>query len=390
MLIIIRCLCLLLAIFSCTTACNAGHKSKKHKGKKQKVEAKATPEFLPVQAAELAYFLNEVPPPAWMLEQIREDLAQFDESGISTQAMDQLMAHDIAAGSPKLLLRYRIENNCVDVNFINIPPRYEHVTNAIKKIAEAVPLPDLDFIVSMHDAIDEPVQVPIFSFAKNPKRAHGVILIPDFESLGGRGQTIQAVQEKNSKNPWSHKKDLAVWRGSRTGGDFTIENFFQFPRTAAVTCSLMHPELVDARFATHAQEGGQLQLTYPEYFGNALSIDDQIKYKYQLLIDGNSCAYSGAYWRLFSNSVILKQSSDAIQWYYRAMHPNVHYIPVNSDLSNLPEVIEWAKNHDAEARQISHNAQAFANENLTDLRILQYVYYLLLEYSKIPYKNLSQ
>jgi hypothetical protein len=61
----------------------------------------------------------------------------------------------------------------------------------------------------------------------------------------------------------------------------------------------------------------------------------------------------------------------------------VHYVPVNEDLSDLAERLNWVKTHDAEAKAISLNAQEFAKENLSFDRIFQYFYLLLLEYSRL-------
>ena len=110
---------------------------------------------------------------------------------------------------------------------------------------------------------------------------------------------------------------------------------------------------------------------FSEYFSSSLPTPDHIKYKYQLLIDGNTCTYPRAIWQLFSNSVVLKQSSDAVQWFYGALRPYEHYLPVNSDMSNLIDVIQWAIDHDDEALAISHRAQEFARDNLTQFRVMQ-------------------
>lgn len=49
-----------------------------------------------------------------------------------------------------------------------------------------------------------------------------------------------------------------------------------------------------------------------------------------------------------------------------------HYVPVNRDLSNLVEKIQWAKQNDNVARRIARQAQQFANEQLTPDKVLCY------------------
>ena len=109
----------------------------------------------------------------------------------------------------------------------------------------------------------------------------------------------------------------------------------------------------------------------------------QIQYKYQLLIDGNSCSYGRAFWQLFSNSVILKQDSDAIQWYYRALIPYVHYVPIKHDLEDLQSQLAWVLAHDTDAKKISKQAQMFATRNLSNKQILYYTYLLLCAYATL-------
>ena len=117
--------------------------------------------------------------------------------------------------------------------------------------------------------------------------------------------------------------------------------------------------------------------------GSPESVTHHLKYKYQLLIDGNSSAFSRAYWQLFSNAVILKQSSPYFQWYYRALQPYVHFIPLQNDLGDLIEKIDWAITHDEACRAISREARAFAHQNLSRNAIDYYLYLVLREYRKL-------
>lgn len=333
-------------------------------------------------------YLQEKNVPDWMQEQIEADLAPCNRNNMSKKALDALMLQEAQMGSHCLLARYRIINNQV---YAELPAnsvghyRASIVTNALNILARNIKLPDVDFIVTMHDSLDHiPLSAPVFAFAKNPKIASHIVLIPDFEALNGYNELFRLVQIGNTACTWSQKRNQAVWRGSRTGGGhFKLDNFLEFPRSCAVTLSLQYPQLINAKFSLHAQGGGALQQYFSEYFGDTLSIPEQIQYKYQLLIDGNSCAYSGAYWRLASNCVVLKQASDSIQWYYRGISPYNHFIPINSDMSNLVEVIQWAIHHDEEAQEISRRAQVFVHENLNYERILQYLYVLLVQYAWI-------
>lgn len=211
------------------------------------------------------------------------------------------------------------------------------------------------------------------------------VLIPDFEALTGNFDILDQVKLGMESFPWEQRDSRCVWRGAMTGGVFNEENFLEFPRSRAVTFSLERPHLVDARFnvVTQCENSEVIKEKFAAYFSNSLPITDHLKFKYQLLLDGNSCAYSRFYWQLFSESLILKQQSDRIQWFYQALKPWVHYLPLDRDLKDLPQAIDWAIGHDEEAREIAKEGRAFALDNLTYPRVLQYFYLLLLEYSKL-------
>ncbi len=338
-----------------------------------------------------AYELFEKDTPPWMLEQIQEDLSPFVEAGIRIEDLDKQMQlqEDLHLGLQ--LVRYKIANREVYVaGFPNSHPDYHArvlpVARFLQNLASLVDLPDVEFIMTTHDALDgQQLVSPVFAFAKNTKNAPKVVLMPDFEALLGYGKELGEVQRGNSAFPWENKVNKAFWRGAMTGGIYTPENFLSFPRANSVYLSFQFPNLIDSRFTILCQceDCPQIRSTYPNYFTDFIPIYPQVAYKYQLLIDGNSCAYSRAYWQLFSNCLVLKQSSDAIQWYYRALQPYIHYIPVKTDMSDLVDVVQWAIDHDEQAEAISKEAQDFAHKNLSSIRIKQYVYHLLKEYAKL-------
>lgn len=71
------------------------------------------------------------------------------------------------------------------------------------------------------------------------------------------------------------------------------------------------------------------------------------QYKYQINIDGTVAAYRLPY-LLAGNSVVLKQDSTYYEHFYNELQPWKHYIPFKSDLSDLLEKLQWAKEHDEE------------------------------------------
>lgn len=327
-----------------------------------------------------------------MLEQIHTDLAPLKAAEMSRNALNQFMREYRNKNEGWLLVRVIIRSNHITIQNLKLPTiqdliglrkvRLDWMTLAFHRLAQTVELPNVDFILSVNDCDDTILPVPIFGFAKNPQLGLKTILIPDFEALFGNEHFLQAVYSGNERYPWSQKRKQAIFRGNLTGGDFNHENFLEFPRSKAVSLSLQFPDLIDARFSYCPGWEG-FKTRYGDYFASRMSVEEQVSYKYQLLIDGNSCAYSRAYWQMFSNGVILKQSSDNIQWFYRPLLPFVHYIPIKVDMSDLPKMIDWALKNDEEAQKISLQAQDFARNNLTYARVMQYLYLLLVEYAAL-------
>jgi hypothetical protein len=104
-----------------------------------------------------------------------------------------------------------------------------------------------------------------------------------------------------------------------------------------------------------------------EYFDvkdDFMKQEDQAKYKYILDIDGNSNAWDGLRWKLYSGSVVLKHIGVYEQWYYKELRPFVHYVPVKNDFSDLVAMVEWCRANQSECLRISRNARAFVKERL--------------------------
>ena len=111
--------------------------------------------------------------------------------------------------------------------------------------------------------------------------------------------------------------------------------------------------------------------------------DRLLSYKYHINLEGVTCVYPGYQWRLLSGSLVFKQESEEVQWFYYFLKPWVHYVPVREDLSDLIENIQWAKAHDLEAKAIGENARHFALNNLMPEHFLLYCYKALVFYASL-------
>ena len=332
--------------------------------------------------------------PVWMMNRVDKELHGYKNQVISLGKLEEFFQKN---AQPYILTKFVIQQNQLEVETKNRDPceRIEKISHAIVELLKSYSLPDMVFLISTHDGFslkedETSMGSPVFAMAK-PQDDNRVILIPDFEALSGNLDFRKAVSRGVKRYPWSKKLSQASWRGATTGSVVFLENFLYSPRSQAVLFSLQNPEVVDARFTdlTQCNEPERVMSAFSHFFGERLSVKEQLKYKYQLLIDGNSCAYSRAYWQLFSNCAIFKQTSSHIQWYYDAIQPYVHYIPLKGDLSDLGEKIQWAQKNDRQVEKIAKNATKFARENLEKKSVYRYFNLLLKEYAKLKFQTWS-
>jgi len=336
----------------------------------------------------LFVYLYQLAPPSWMREQIRSDLSLLKGAKVTKEMLDDAMEKNERENGQYLLLRVRHTNGELE---IESHPLYENDlrTQMMRKtfatLFKKYKLPDLDFIVSLHDSLDHAnLPAPVFVFAKDSRLFEKVILIPDFEALAGNRNQMREVRRGSQQFPWEKREEKAIWRGATTGALFDSATFLSLPRAQLVSVSLEHPDLIDARFTSLCQcaDPVNVQTHYDHYFASSVPISEHFRYKYQILADGNSCAYSRAYWQLFSQCVVFKQDSPHVQWYYRALKPYIHYLPVRTDFKDLAEQIHWARTHDLEAKKIGENSHKFARDNLRKKQLFRYLAHLLRKYAR--------
>jgi hypothetical protein len=190
------------------------------------------------------------------------------------------------------------------------------------------------------------------------------------------------IQIKN----WNDKLPIAVFRGSSTGiGTTDTTN----QRLNAFSIGQLHTDILDIgitkwnlRIRKHESSkyvGTIERSSYP--LSNQLTLQQQSdKYKYILTLEGHVAAYRLSY-ELSSGSVVLLAQSKWRMWYYNLLKPYVHYVPVNQDLSNLVQIVEWCRNNDDKCKQIASNALDFYNKYLSEDGILDYLQQVFFELS---------
>lgn len=245
-------------------------------------------------------------------------------------------------------------------------------------LARKVHLPDVEFYLNVGDwplerraADARPGPVPILSWCgSNDTRD---IVLPTYDVTRSTLETMRGVSndllsvQGNTGPPWANKTEQAFFRGRDSREE----------RLYLASLSKKHPELLDAGitgwffFRDREKEVGKASLVgFFEFF----------KYKYQVNMDGTVAAYRFPYLML-GNSLVLKQSSPYYEHFYSRLHAGTHYVPVQRDLSDLLEKIQWAKSNDARAEEMAREGQAKVRELLQPNRLYCYYYRVLEVYS---------
>jgi hypothetical protein len=281
---------------------------------------------------------------------------------------------------------YEISNNQVIIkdnsqNLRIFRHRRDSFTTMLQDLAKHVRLPDVQFIAEFGDLFTDKISVdmPIFSYSR--KVSQNSFLVPDSEfTKWARDQ--QRAERIGSAAPFESKIPKLVWRGTTTGDDWTTRTIANSARYKLVKIGLENSNIIDAYFNNCCQRDRALEqlLRSGGFIKGWMSVEDQAKYRYQILVDGNSATWCRTYWQLFSGALIFKQKSDWILPVHYGIKPGVHYVEVQNDLSDLLEKLQWAIDSPNEARAIAQNALDFAKDNVTYNNLLAYVYLSLQEY----------
>jgi len=158
--------------------------------------------------------------------------------------------------------------------------------------------------------------------------------------------------------PWEKKENILFWRGGVSGwwsygGSWRIDT---------VKACLTIPK-TDVKFVECYTRPDCNPTDTPELFANKVDVLDQLKYKALLYIDGNSSA-SNATWIFASGCAPVFVSIHEF-WFRDLLVPWVHYIPVQWDLSDLCEKVQWIWDNDDKVRQIAENAFEFSRTVLS-------------------------
>ena len=160
---------------------------------------------------------------------------------------------------------------------------------------------------------------------------------------------VEHFFNKDNMLKWENRSSQLCWVGgcSGVGGNESL-------RVKFVKKIYDYNPCTNVRLSTWWSENKNIDT---KYFGEIVHFSEFLKYKIFFIVDENVIA-SNHMWGFASGCVPFLISSGKC-WFSSFIIPYIHYIPVNYDLSNLIEQIEFVKNNDDKAKQIAENSLEF-------------------------------
>ncbi len=197
------------------------------------------------------------------------------------------------------------------------------------------------------------------AFCSNRKNQ---ILIPDTDFISTRGYEDMRLHFRDNPVPWEQKKDILFWRGSSTGiSSSGLWRDLQRIKLCELASNAKNQALFDVGLSSIVQlnKNDENEIKTLGYLKDHKSIKLINSFKYLIDVDGNSNAWSSLFLKLLSGSIVLKVESVGgyRQWYYDRLIPWQHYVPVNKNLSDLQEKLDWLRDNDQEAKKIARSGE---------------------------------
>lgn len=332
-------------------------------------------------------------PSAWAA-QVRRDLAAFRAAGVS--AADVAAAAQVKAATWRLLIHSNrlylhpspLEQQDRDRRVEGHP--HVHMQQLIKVLC-AHKLPDMELVLNWGDFPKSPKSLPplpIFSWTKDSN--HHDLMFPYWSWMFTPPNASMVDSEPRvlpspvSYEEWHRKNDTAIWRGGTHGGDYSGNGTWRrTPRGAVVVTCNRRPDLCDAQFASFTQASPKAKAEIIAAFGEHPRIhpDEYFKHKVVIVVDGNGPPSSRSTTVFMGGSLVAWQESPVWEFWYSALRPYVHYLPLSRELGDLEAQLEWARSNPVAAHAMVANAQAFMRGNFNTRSVNAYLKQLLIEYA---------
>jgi hypothetical protein len=261
---------------------------------------------------------------------------------------------------------YKKDNNkydieCFNYHFHDNAPRME----LFKTYMKTAILPNITnaiagyYNIELHDSytyLNKPFQYNnILTFSKF-KLDKGPILIPDPYMMVNWGNQLSSI---NDPLQWDEKIDKVCFYGTTTGIKTPILN-----QRINLCIEGINSDIYDFKITKVAQMSVDEIVKYTGndvwksiYSSVPIPPQEQMKYKFHLVVDGNTSRFD--VWNYKTNSLTFKYKSNEMLWYYPLLQDTVQYVDVDSN--NMKNKYLYYLNNKNDAQRIIANSKAFAD-----------------------------
>lgn len=324
----------------------------------------------------------------WMDEQIEEQFAPF-KNGITKKMVNEtILLRDVIPFGVHMVRIQIIKGEVFSDATTDV---HQRAVKLLERIAAIYPVPDVDIICFPADQLwhDGQLRAPVFASALRKNGSPCVIHMPIQQSICYEDQYVPRTLHLNQQLPWDKKIAKIFWRGQCNDGGSGYsnpKNWILYRRGKLCSWSNEYPEFIDAAFSSYQgyQITPEMREQFLAYFPlKRATWEEYQNHKYLIDLDGCVAAVPGCAWKLLSNSAVFKHKSNFSLFFYKILEPWVHYIPLNEDISDLFEKLNWALCNDDKVHAIAENGHRLALENIMPEHIYLYCYKVLCKYSSL-------
>ena len=188
-------------------------------------------------------------------------------------------------------------------------------------------------------------------------------LIPDlyaYTAASGMDKNISKKSFLEFKKIWINKEDKIFWRGTTTGEPSpysSIEELNNLDRIK-ICKQFIDKKNIDLKISKIAQNHINTQkiktyLSDKNLFSEEVPEEKFGNYRYYPDIPGNSLGW-GTIHKYLAGNLIFKPNHKKVLSYYYLLEPWEHFIPVESDFSDLEEKFKWSQENIDESIKIAY------------------------------------
>jgi hypothetical protein len=248
------------------------------------------------------------------------------------------------------LYNYKTHDNAPRMPYVTDYLKYNVFPYIKKKLSGYYNIQLHDTYTYLDDELD---YKDVLTFGK-AKSDNGPIMLPDCYFLGNWGNKYVNFKDDNT---WDQKLDKIIFAGSTTGNRNPRLN------NRINTCLWSIDKPYCDFYITNIVQMSPIDVyknipNINKVLRSQVSLEQQLKYKFMLLIDGNTNKWTCD--SFFSKSLSMMMPTNDMLWYYSLLQDGEHFI--NIDYDNMNNTFNHYLNNPLEADRIINNANKLSNK----------------------------